>query len=154
MLANVRRITVLLSLLLFFSIPGIVFAGTLPPELVDQSAAFAGKQGANFTIDSDPRLVIVGVVQILLSLLGTVFLVYGFWGGYQIFISRGNEEQIKKAKGTILTATIGIFLIVMSYSLTRFVTRSLESAVIQDNFGNQPILNDQNFNINPDPLAP
>ena len=144
-------------------IPGQILASEptnyLPTELGDQSAAFAGEEGAAFSVTSDPRLIIASAVQILTSLLATVFLVYGIWGGYQIFVSRGDADQISKAKSTIITAAIGIFVMLLSYSITLFFTKSVQRAVgidprYQDDGGwNVRIEIDPNTDINLDPLS-
>jgi hypothetical protein len=157
MLLGKKHLLILCSVVVMFFIAlpnAAVHTSSLSEEIERQSDSFSGSEGASFTVDTDPRLLVAGIVQIVVSLLGTIFLVYGFWGGYQIFISNGNEEQIRKGKSTILTAAIGMLLMLMSYSVTRFITRSLESSIIRNELQDQRIQNDQNFNINPDPLAP
>lgn len=134
----------------------------LPTDISTQADAFAGEEGAAFTITSDPRLIIASSVQIILSILGTAFLVYGIWGGYQILNSRGDADQISKARSTVLSATGGIILIMLAFSFTLFITRALQVATGD---GKELIdtrnPNDPNVRIeilpetyrNPDPLA-
>ena len=40
----------------------------------------------------------------------------------------GNEEQIKKARGWLINATIGLIIILAAYAISHFVIKSLVSA--------------------------
>jgi len=69
---------------------------------------------------------IVGVlVKSLLSLLGIVFLILVIYGGIQWMTSAGNEEQIKKAKGLIVNAVIGLAVVVLAYAIASFIVGEL-----------------------------
>ncbi len=94
-------------------------------EIQKQSAAFAGSQGANFGAAQDPRVVVALVVNLLLGLVGTLFLVYMVYAGFVILTSRGEEDKISKAKSTIQTCIIGVLIILMAYGIVSFVTSSL-----------------------------
>lgn len=62
----------------------------------------------------------VNVVRFILGVLGVFALVQVIWGGYQWLISAGNEEMIKKAKANIRAAIIGIFIIMLSWTLIKY----------------------------------
>lgn len=90
--------------------------------------AFAGEQGAGFSMPSDPRAVVARVIQVFLSLLGILFVAYAVYAGYLIMSSGGEEEKIRKGKSTLQTAAIGVFVIFSVYSLLYFVLGSILSS--------------------------
>lgn len=61
---------------------------------------------------------ISGVIRIILSFIGTIFIVLTFLAGSDWMQAAGNEEKIKKAKTTIKNLMIGLVLIVMAYALS------------------------------------
>lgn len=121
-------------LLVLFLLPLEVFAQknqtttgeTVKEKYKKQSKAFKGKEGANVGQDTqDPRLVVALIIKWALGLVGIVALGYTVYGGYLILTSRGNEEKLEDGKSTLLTATVGILLILASYGITNFVMDSL-----------------------------
>ncbi|MFB6225845.1 MAG: pilin [Candidatus Paceibacteria bacterium] len=91
-----------------------------------QSKAFRGKEGAQVGEETqDPRVVVAMIIRWALGLVGIVALGYTVYGGYLILTSRGNEEKLEDGKSTLLTATIGILVILASYGITNFVMDSL-----------------------------
>ena len=91
--------------------------------LMGQLNVFSGEQGAGYGQARDPRVVAAYIIQILLSLLGTLFLVYLVYAGFLIATSRGEQDQIDKGKKTLRTAIIGIIIVLSAYSLTLLVAR-------------------------------
>ena len=69
----------------------------------------------------DVRTVAVGYIKYFLTFLGLVFLVLIILSGYKWMISNGNEEEIKKAKGQLIAAIIGMFIVLSSYALLNFI---------------------------------
>lgn len=65
--------------------------------------------------------IIGGLIGLFLSLLGIIFLVLIIYGGYIWMMSRGNEQEVLKAKKIITNAVIGILIVVSSYAITAFV---------------------------------
>lgn len=59
-----------------------------------------------------------------LSFASVVFFALMIYGGIRWMISRGNDEEAKKALNTIIAAVIGIIIVVSSYALTTFVFNS------------------------------
>jgi len=55
-----------------------------------------------------------------------VFIVYG---GAMWMTSGGNEEQIKKAKGMIVNAIIGLVIVLLAYAISSFIIDKLAGAV-------------------------
>ena len=67
-------------------------------------------------------------VQQAMGLLGIVLVVLVIYAGFLWMTAQGSEEKIKKAKGIITSAVIGIVLIFAAYSITGFVVDALNAA--------------------------
>ncbi|MEK7084556.1 MAG: pilin [Patescibacteria group bacterium] len=110
-----------------FSLIGIFFADPAFADyrtgLMGQLNVFSGEQGAGYGEARDPRVVAGYIIQILLSVLGTLFLIYLVYAGFLIATSRGEQDQIDKGKKTLRTAIIGIIIVLSAYSLTLLVAR-------------------------------
>jgi len=65
------------------------------------------------------------VISLLLNFLGVIFLVLMIYGGYIWMMSRGNEQEVAKAKSTITNALIGLILVLGAYAITWFITDKL-----------------------------
>lgn len=85
-------------------------------------AVYGGNQGT-----PDLMVLIGRGIQIGLSLLGVVLLLYTLYAGFLWMTAGGEEENIKKAQGILRNAVIGIIIILASYSITLFVERALIS---------------------------
>ncbi len=74
---------------------------------------------------------IVGqIVGVILSFVGAIFLVLTVWGGFLWMTSGGNEEQTGKAKKIIMSATVGLFLVLAAYAVSYFVVQSVGKETI------------------------
>ena len=68
------------------------------------------------------------VIKAFLTLLGIVFLVIIIWAGFNYMLSRGDTKKAESARGMILTATIGLIIILAAYAITTFVITTIGSA--------------------------
>ncbi len=98
------------------------------PNVLEQLNAGSGAAGFG-TEAKDPRIIVAEGVQIVLSLLGTIFLLLVFYAGFIMFTAAGNEEKIGNAKTIIQYAIIGLIIILCAYSITSFVLRRLVAEV-------------------------
>lgn len=60
----------------------------------------------------------------ILGTVGILFFLLMVYGGYLWLTSRGAEEQVTKAKNIIMTAVIGMVVVVAAYAVTTFITGS------------------------------
>lgn len=67
------------------------------------------------------------VVLILLTVSGLVAVVLIIIGGFQMILSRGNEESAKKGKQTLTYAVIGLVVVIMSFAIVSIITGTLTS---------------------------
>ena len=78
-----------------------------------------------------PAAFVGTLVGYALTFIGVVFFVLMVYGGFLWMQARGNEEHIKKAKGLIEAAIIGMVIVFLAYTLTNFILgRLLEGAGI------------------------
>jgi len=57
-----------------------------------------------------------------------MFVAYLVYGGYLFLTSGGEEAKITKGKKVIFTSILGVVVISLAYSLTKFVFTSLDQA--------------------------
>ena len=77
----------------------------------------------------DPRYAAASIIQIFLSILGTIFLVLLIMSGYWLITSRGEEEKVAKAQKTARGAVIGLAIVLAAYAITNFVVESVLGSV-------------------------
>ena len=65
------------------------------------------------------------VVGIIISLSGFLLAIYLVYGGFLWMTSGGEEEKIKKAKGMITNAIIGLVIVILAYAISNFVIERL-----------------------------
>lgn len=68
------------------------------------------------------------LIQKLLSAVGIVFLVLMIYAGILWMSARGNEDQVSKARNTLIAAIIGLTVIVAAYAITSFILTRLQRA--------------------------
>lgn len=99
---------------------------TTNPTIMSRLRSVGGSSG----FQTDPGVasvpVIVGtIVSAVISLLGIIFIVLIILAGYSWMTSRGNEEQISKARETIRQAIIGLIIAVSAWTIWTFIFNRL-----------------------------
>ncbi len=69
--------------------------------------------------------VVGGIINSVLGILGTVFLVLIIYAGFTWMTAGGNEEKIQKAQKIIRNSTIGLLVVVLAFAITQFVLKTL-----------------------------
>lgn len=77
---------------------------------------------------ADLRLVIARIINVALGFLGIVAVVLILYGGLVWMTSGGDEEKITKAENILVSAVIGLAIILSSYAIARFVINRLVEA--------------------------
>ncbi len=98
-------------------------------------SASAQDYGLNATADAaglskyekNVPTLIGNVVGTALSMIAVIFFVLMVYGGFLWMTAHGHEDQITKAKDTIIAAVIGIIVVLGSYAVTNFVFDSVQS---------------------------
>lgn len=70
---------------------------------------------------SDATCLVSQVIRYILGTIAVIATLMFIWGGVMMLTSGGNAEQVKKAKETLVWATIGIVIILISWAVIRFV---------------------------------
>ncbi len=74
---------------------------------------------------TDPRTIIVRIVNIFLGLLGIIAVSLIIYGGILWMTSEGNEERISKAKSVLKNAAIGLVIVLAAWGIVTFIFRAL-----------------------------
>ena len=100
--------------------------GQTKTDLDAQNAAFLGETGLG--TQASISIVVSSIIRILLSFLGVIFVVLIIYAGFMWMTSAGNEEKISKAKKIMVSAIIGLAIILAAYAITYFVLDQLLEA--------------------------
>lgn len=98
--------------------------GTAADEALQELQTAAGPEGANLSgglAPQDPRLIVARIINAILGLLGTIFLVLIVYAGFLWMTAGGDEGKIEKAKGLIWNGVLGLIIILAAYAITWFV---------------------------------
>lgn len=68
------------------------------------------------------------LINVFLSVLGIVFVVMVVYAGYLWMTDAGEGAKVKKAKGLLGTAIIGIIITIAAYAISNFVITQLVTA--------------------------
>lgn len=82
----------------------------------------------------DVRGIVVSGVRIFLGFLGLYFTVLIILGGFRWMNSRGNEEEVTKAKSQIKNAIIGMIIVIAAYAIAEIVIEFTEDSIEGDLF--------------------
>ncbi len=77
---------------------------------------------------SDPRAIVARIINVALGLLGVIALGLIIYAGFLWMTSAGEEEKISKAKKLLVSAVIGLGIILSSWAIASFVLDRLSDA--------------------------
>ncbi|SRR6056297_1647796 len=105
--------------------------------LAGDAASDIAKQGLQTTADeanisvsnTSPVAAIGKAINILLSVLGVIFLIVVLYGGVLWLTAGGEAENVKKARRMLIEGAIGLIISLGAYSLSEFIVRNFQSAV-------------------------
>jgi len=88
----------------------------------------------------DPRIIIIRLINAALEFIGIITLVIILWGGFQFMISGGNDEKVKRAGATIRNAIIGLIIVILSWSIVRFVITEFVAAIDDERTATEEVI--------------
>jgi len=94
----------------------ITFAAIKTTELDGQDNALM--DNSTLAGNTDMATIISLLIKTALGFLGVIFLVLTIMSGFKWMMAQGNEEDIKKAKGTIKNSIIGLVIVIAAYAIT------------------------------------
>lgn len=116
-------------LISLFFVDVSIFAQT--PSSVDLSGVLrdAGTS-ANLGTRSIGEIV-AGIIQIVLGLLGVVFVIIIIYSGFMWMTASGIDERIKTAQGHLRNAVIGVIIVVGAQIITYWVLYNVTAAALR-----------------------
>lgn len=78
--------------------------------------------------NTDPRVMVSRVINIILGFLGIIAVVIILYGGFLWMTAMGDESKIETAKKLILAGVIGLVIILMAFGIAQFVINALYDA--------------------------
>ncbi|MDO8261286.1 MAG: pilin, partial [Candidatus Magasanikbacteria bacterium] len=109
-----------------FSFSQIGFAGSADNMLFGgESANFQAQSGLGNT---DVRIIIGNVIRVALGFLGVIAVIIILYGGWLYMTSQGDSTQIEKAKKVIISAVIGLVIVLSSFGIATFIMNRLYDA--------------------------
>lgn len=100
-------------------------AVVLTQGLQDAGSKLDSIQNQGVNLASDVSSVSNIVVTMIFSLVGTVFFMLMIYAGIVWIQSAGREAEITRAKNMMITAVIGIIVVMASYAITNFALSKL-----------------------------
>lgn len=97
-------------------VPAVLGAGIDTKGLDSQDQALMGQTSLAGNVDLASIISIL--IKSVLSFLGVIFLVLTIKAGFKWMMSEGNEDEIKKAKGSLTNAVIGLVIVLAAYAIT------------------------------------
>ncbi|MFH1047917.1 MAG: pilin [Patescibacteria group bacterium] len=141
LIASAERYVLYLLALGMLSVPTIALAETTetkkPSVGLNVTAEASGKTSGLLRTPGLGSLIgeIIGAV---LGMVGVLFFILMIYAGFLWMTSRGNEEQVTKAKNIFSGAIIGLFIIVTAYYLVDFLFGLLEQSLTAESAADAP----------------
>jgi len=90
---------------------------------------FAGKESTTLLnplgdTDSVSEL-IATIIRAILSFLGALATLMFIYGGFQMILSGGSPDKVKKGQNTLVWAAIGIVVVLSSYGILQYIFTTL-----------------------------
>ena len=84
------------------------------------------KRSSTFGLWSGLRSTSIGefmasIIQLVLAMMGVLFICLMVYGGYTWMIARGNEDKVQQAKKTITNALWGLIITLTAYAIVYFI---------------------------------
>lgn len=83
------------------------------------------------TAQTDVNPIISAIIQSILSFLGVIFVILIIYGGFLWMDAKGNEQQVEKAKNTLMYAAIGLGIVVAAYAISYFVISQFSGGALE-----------------------
>ena len=92
---------------------------------LEKTASSAGVNSG----ETDPALVIGRAIEILISILGVIFLIIVVYGGITWMTAQGEAKTVTKGKDMIIEGAVGMVICLGAYTLSYYVVQKLTEAV-------------------------
>ncbi|MFA5188217.1 MAG: hypothetical protein WC460_02550 [Patescibacteria group bacterium] len=115
-------------------IPLIIFGFLLTAQIASAGIISGGVQNLGQAVygvetPQSPQILAALIIQTLLGLLGIISVAMILYAGFLYLTSQGQEPVLKKAKGILTTAIIGIVIILSAYAIASFITSQIINSI-------------------------
>jgi len=124
-------VVIMVSLTILALMPALTMA-EIGDDIKDQLAPIEDAYGQSDVDESSLAETIAGIIKVVLSVLGLIFIILIIYAGFLWMTSAGNEDKIKQAKGIIVSSIIGVAIVLAAYMITVFVIDNLLQATGAD----------------------
>lgn len=101
----------------------------LPTVLKAQELSLGLEFGGSVGLGSrDLRSIITSIIQVVLGFLGLALVVLVAYAGYILMTANGDSEKVQKGKKTIVTALVGLLIVLSSYAIVSFVLKNISES--------------------------
>ena len=120
----------LLIICILFGLSLIISNQALALDIKDNLENAGGASGAQFntavqgTENAIPNT-IGQIVAIVLSFVGSIFLILTVYSGLQWMTAGGNEEKVKQARTRLINSIMGLVITVAAYFITYLISTTL-----------------------------
>ncbi len=122
-----RKLFTFFLFLVFLYLPAYSYASYNFKDAsgLSKTAEPAGFQtdGEGFSLENNISI----FINIVLSLIGVLFVILIIYGGILWMTAQGNDEQVKKARRIIFDSVTGLIIVVAAYAITWFVIYSFSN---------------------------
>ncbi|MFH1111499.1 MAG: Ig-like domain-containing protein, partial [Patescibacteria group bacterium] len=127
-------------LMIAISLLAMVFFMLSANSVLAQTNAGLDEFGVSTNLGNQPLIeTVANIINIILGLLGVIAIGIILYGGWLWLTSRGNEEQIAKAKKVLSSGLIGLVIILTSFAIASFIfSKLLEATGSDDGDSNWP----------------
>lgn len=108
------------------------------PAVSNNGLGQIGNTAYNVPVSGAPkdiRAIAANLINVLLGLLGTVFIILIIAAGFIWMTAAGNPEKVKKAINLMAMGAIGLLIIIAAFAISLYVTSrtiySVESSINQ-----------------------
>jgi cytochrome bd-type quinol oxidase subunit 2 len=119
-----KKLISAIAIFLFFIITAPALAQGGSYNFVNQSGlnTAGSKAGYSDTLKAlNPENLSSQIINIVLSILGLIFIGLIIYGGLTWMLAEGNEQKLEKAKQIILASIIGLIVVLAAYAASYFI---------------------------------
>lgn len=118
-----------LSALIAFATPAFTPSASAQSDLISTDDLLPSEFSDNVGLgNTDVRVTIANIIKAALSFLGIVAVCFVLYGGVKWMTAGGNTENAKEAQKIMISALIGLAIILSAWAITSFVVTQLVGA--------------------------
>ena len=117
----IRTISILFGLFFIFSFSANAQTGASYNFTTNSGLSTTGNSAGYNLGTPGPEIIISQVIQIILSLLGVIFLAFMIYAGVTWVMAEGDDKKVQKAKDMISESIIGLIIVAAAYAISYFL---------------------------------